>query len=1541
MLARYTVTLDIAPPPEQIRVAMDVAKVVLAPGEGASLTLRLSDALGRPVAGEVALFAVDKAMLAVRPHPARNLTRDFSPVERAESLEHVHTYEQLVSPAGLDYSRRALENMLAVDPWLDAAWPLTPQGTDVEQPLAAVLAAHATDITDMPSGYDGGSYGGRGGDFEVMAEDAMEGADVMPMDAVRPNPMIMSRAAPTGGASIAMAATAIAAPSQEKMMRSSAFATEKRAGGEGESSEGGAGGSTSVAVKVRSAFETTPLFLPRIPVDASGRATITWTLPDNTGAYELRAYAAAAASAGGLLVGSLGGGATAVQLVRKRVTLDASIPRVARVGDTFRCGVTATSSAELPAGTTIVATIALRPSSTAMAAASAAATAASEATVASPLELLGSTEQTVRLGPLETRELLFKMRAAAIGEATLVAAVREVLPSAPGRRLDANSMHGWEVEPPTQEQPSSTSSSTTTTSSSSPSTSSASSDAIELKLPILGLQPEAVVATSMALRVVESPWAGRSSGGRGGADGGGGGARIWPEAIRLPAALPGSGTLSIGASAGRLASVRVLARGLLSLPAWGDEPYATALLGCASAATMLAPYATADAPATRGGSSGGGSGSGSGGSGGGSDGGRGGDGGGGGGGGGGSSARATVDSHAETNDAISATSVLPKAAAALASMTGSSNGLHFSASALGSAPPDSVDLPLNALGLLVLRRMWLARVPVPAALAQLGSRWRSALESGLVRTVEEAIRRDGKWSDVSTLAVCRLALGSGWEPTWSSAGYATREALSMRALEAGVDSLSTYAKAAYALALMLPADPSDDADPNSAPWLHRAAPGRTDEGSGLRIASVRGADPRVVGVLRYFASCLRVTARSAYLARSLSSWDAASPRDTALALSALAIGGATGAPPEVVANLDKLANHVASGGFQGGSSAAAAGGGVISGGSLLDGIALADYDGASSSLAADVRLRVLTGALPLYDARLRAAESAEDGSLATKTLSWAQLPPPPAPPLVFLATGVGEASVALSMRFVPSAVHLTPVYRGIEVAKIIQRHDALLGRPVGPPLSSIPLGAVVTVTIQLTSPDELASLVVEDWLPAGLEAIDPNANGGASGASTFGRGSAGHRAPLWPWLSGCMWWWRCTRWSRQTRKDALSFHASWAHAGTHTLSYEAIATTRGVFTLPPSKAYAALQPEVMGLSEGGGLTVSAAGEDLEPLPRNDDAHAHAHASRRSCPYDCSGRGACDDATGTCLCIAEAAGEDCTATRIAPTIGAVNANDSIAVLAGSHRPHLIELPVSVTPPLSPAASSSAAASASSSSLSSSTPAPHTPSITPKLSYLYALSSDEAVLPSSALALSAQSTSVLVLSVTTAGSTLPIPAGGGGLRVEGCCVRVTVAASVDGLLFGSRVVALWLHTGTQGARDSEEAIEAAADCIGDGIGYVPPSWDAASGFIPPLLLPSARGGGPAFGTVGGLSVLAVVLVLIIAQRVRARQRWRASGMRQLGEYPDPTVSPPESVGSQSGCYGEALPGAETPATLVELAQIAEVAERHGLRQRASPV
>jgi hypothetical protein len=150
---------------------------------------------------------------------------------------------------------------------------------------------------------------------------------------------------------------------------------------------------------------------------------------------------------------------------------------------------------------------------------------------------------------------------------------------------------------------------------------------------------------------------------------------------------------------------------------------------------------------------------------------------------------------------------------------------------------------------------------------------------------------------------------------------------------------------------------------------------------------------------------------------------------------------------------------------------------------------------------------------------------------------------------------------------------------------------------------------------QVYTPDEISSLTVEDWLPAGLEALDPNLDNfdGASG----GGGGGGGGVP-WPWwVCG---WWRCSSFTRETHKDRVRYHdrsnrtlnpspqaakpqtshpthpasslhppppppprheqvryfAAWAAAGTHTLSYEAIAATRGDFVLPPAKVEAAL-----------------------------------------------------------------------------------------------------------------------------------------------------------------------------------------------------------------------------------------------------------------------------------------------------------------------------------------------------------------------------
>ena len=231
---------------------------------------------------------------------------------------------------------------------------------------------------------------------------------------------------------------------------------------------------------------------------------------------------------------------------------------------------------------------------------------------------------------------------------------------------------------------------------------------------------------------------------------------------------------------------------------------------------------------------------------------------------------------------------------------------------------------------------------------------------------------------------------------------------------------------------------------------------------------------------------------------------------------------------------------------------------------------------------------------------------------------------------------------------------------------------------MGPPLAAVPLGAVVSVTLLVSSTDELTNLVVEDWLPAGLEPIDPNADGG-------GGGGGGGPAPLWPWSQGgCYWWWRCTSWSRETRKSSVSFYAAWAHAGSHELTYDAVAVTRGVFALPPAKAFAALQPEVMGLSAGGALQVSVGPGALRPL-----LAANA-SSVQPCPGGCSGRGTCDGATGTCECTAGAAGEDCSAAALPPSIGPVSVNDTIAIFADDASTHTVSIPLelqrAVRPPL---------------------------------------------------------------------------------------------------------------------------------------------------------------------------------------------------------------------------------------------------------------
>jgi hypothetical protein len=187
-------------------------------------------------------------------------------------------------------------------------------------------------------------------------------------------------------------------------------------------------------------------------------------------------------------------------------------------------------------------------------------------------------------------------------------------------------------------------------------------------------------------------------------------------------------------------------------------------------------------------------------------------------------------------------------------------------------------------------------------------------------------------------------------------------------------------------------------------------------------------------------------------------------------------------------------------------------------------------------------------------------------------------------------------------------------------------------------LITAPLASIVTVAVQLTTPDDLGAVVVEVRMPGGLEPVDPNVYQDASLALTCSS-------------AGSWFWWWCPR--QSTSPSLVKFTFSYLSAGTVTLKFKAVAATPGRFVLPPVKAFAVSQPEVMGLSAAGNFSVCpvkrpaaaatadaapVAGQTPVPWCSEDGAQpGDPLAVPKACPKDCSLNGVCNLAKGTCVC----------------------------------------------------------------------------------------------------------------------------------------------------------------------------------------------------------------------------------------------------------------------------------------------------------------
>ncbi len=124
------------------------------------------------------------------------------------------------------------------------------------------------------------------------------------------------------------------------------------------------------------------------------------------------------------------------------------------------------------------------------------------------------------------------------------------------------------------------------------------------------------------------------------------------------------------------------------------------------------------------------------------------------------------------------------------------------------------------------------------------------------------------------------------------------------------------------------------------------------------------------------------------------------------------------------------------------------------------------------------------------------------------------------------------------------------------------------------------VGDVIQVKLTIMAPNDLHYLVVEDWLPAGFEAVD----------TSLKTTSAAYEEPTLTGKERRWWWYYVT--STDLRDEKAVLFATRLPKGTYEYTYLIRATAAGEFRTIPTFAYEMYFPEVWGRSDGGVFTVT-------------------------------------------------------------------------------------------------------------------------------------------------------------------------------------------------------------------------------------------------------------------------------------------------------------------------------------------------------------
>ncbi|MEO8199065.1 MAG: MG2 domain-containing protein [Gemmatimonadota bacterium] len=183
----------------------------------------------------------------------------------------------------------------------------------------------------------------------------------------------------------------------------------------------------------------------------------------------------------------------------------------------------------------------------------------------------------------------------------------------------------------------------------------------------------------------------------------------------------------------------------------------------------------------------------------------------------------------------------------------------------------------------------------------------------------------------------------------------------------------------------------------------------------------------------------------------------------------------------------------------------------------------------------------------------------------------------------------------LTVKEIPRNRPVRPDDHGISVERWYESF------PGGKPITEVTEGDLVRVRLRITVPATRHFVVLDDALPAGLEAIDLSLRTAASpgvGLTDPDLGQSDQpdegtdNGPGYHWYYGS---WDSGWWSpfehKEMRDDRVVYSAATLWKGSYTATYVARATTPGVFVRPPAHAEEMYNPDVHGRTEGGVFTV--------------------------------------------------------------------------------------------------------------------------------------------------------------------------------------------------------------------------------------------------------------------------------------------------------------------------------------------------------------